>query len=226
MKYRLALLIFVVLSVVSVFAQNKESIEDREAIYTRSINSRAGKIVASLDISDSSKAHRVKNIIANQYRYLNAIHTERDEKIKSARASGSQKNIVDDKIMAFETQANLKLDSLHATYLSKLASELSSEQITQVKDGMTYGVVPITYKGYLEMLPDLTEKQKEQIMIWLVEAREHAMDAESSEKKHWWFGKYKGRINNYLAASGIDLKKAGEDWEKKRKAAASSQKHD
>ena len=57
-------------------------------------------------------------------------------------------------------------------------------------------------------------------MTWLVEAREHAMDAESSEKKHGWFGKYKGRINNYLSAAGYDLKKEGEEWEKRRKAAA------
>jgi len=52
----------------------------------------------------------------------------------------------------------------------------------------------------------------------LLEAREHAMDAESSDKKHAWFGKYKGRINNYLSSEGYDLKKAGEDWTKRRNA--------
>ena len=96
------------------------------------------------------------------------------------------------------------------------------KQIDQVKDGMTYSVAPITYKGYLAMIPGLTDKQKEQIMAWLIEAREHAMDAESSEKKHAWFGKYKGRINNYLSAAGYDLKKAGEDWAKRRNAEKAS----
>ncbi len=34
-------------------------------------------------------------------------------------------------------------------------------------------------------------------LLW--EAREHAIDGGSSEEKHAWFGKYKGRIiNNYL----------------------------
>ena len=70
------------------------------------------------------------------------------------------------------------------------------------------------------MILDLTEEQQKQIYTWLLEAREYAMDAESSDKKHQWFGKYKGRINNYLSAAGYDLKKAGEDWEKRRKAAA------
>ena len=55
-------------------------------------------------------------------------------------------------------------------------------------------------------------------MIWLTEARERAIDAESSDKKHAWFGKYKGRINNYLSAAGYDLKKEGIEWEKRRKA--------
>ena len=87
-----------------------------------------------------------------------------------------------------------------------------------MKDGMTYGVVPITYTGYLEMIPGLTEDQKKQIMAYLLEAREHAMDAGSSEEKHAWFGKYKGKINNYLSAAGYDLKKASEEWQRRLKA--------
>jgi len=67
------------------------------------------------------------------------------------------------------------------------------------------------------MIPTLKETEKKQILTWLIEAREHAMDAESSDKKHAWFGKYKGRINNYLSAAGYDLKKEGNDWEKKKK---------
>ena len=43
------------------------------------------------------------------------------------------------------------------------------------------------------------------------------MDAESSNKKHEWFGKYKGRINNYLSAAGYNMKKEGEEWQKRIK---------
>ena len=86
-----------------------------------------------------------------------------------------------------------------------------------MKDGLTYNVVNVTYTAMLDMIPSLTPVQKEKIYNWLVEAREYAMDAESSEKKHWWFGKYKGRINNYLSAAGYDLKKEGDEWEKRRK---------
>jgi hypothetical protein len=68
------------------------------------------------------------------------------------------------------------------------------------------------------MLPDLTDQQKAQILAWLVEAREKAMDAGSSREKHAWFGKYKGKINNYLSAAGYDLKKADRDLAERRKA--------
>ena len=84
---------------------------------------------------------------------------------------------------------------------------------------MTYRVFPITYAAYQDMLPNLTTEQKEKIYNWLKEARELAMDAESSDKKHAVFGKYKGRINNYLSAEGYDVKKEGEAWAKRVQAA-------
>jgi len=33
-------------------------------------------------------------------------------------------------------------------------------------------------------------------------------------------GRYKGRINNYLSAQGYDMKKAGQEWQKRLKEKA------
>ena len=104
--------------------------------------------------------------------------------------------------------------------MARLEAELTPEQVNQVKDGMTYGVVPITFKRYRELLPDLTVEQQAEILANLLEAREYAMDAGSSDEKHAWFGKYKGRINNYLSAAGIDMKQAEKDLAEREKAAA------
>ena len=90
---------------------------------------------------------------------------------------------------------------------------------------MTYGVLPLTMGAYNDMLPDLTAAQRAQMLAWLTEAREHAMDGGTSEQKHAWFGKYKGKINNYLSAAGIDMNQAGKDWQARiaaRKAAEAS----
>ena len=89
--------------------------------------------------------------------------------------------------------------------LAKLSAELTPDQLDQVKDGMTYGVLPATYWAYLSKVPELTESQKERIMAYLVEARELAMDGGTSEEKHLVFRKYKGKINNYLSAEGYTL---------------------
>jgi hypothetical protein len=201
------------------FSQNVAAEADKELSYTKTINERAAKIVAPLGITDTLKANRVKKIIANQYRSLNDIHTYRNDKVKALKSSGTAKEAVDAQVKSLEDEANAKLAVLHAKYLSALSKELTPTQVDQVKDGMTYGLVKVTYNAYLDEIPRLTEEQKKQILAWLIEAREHAIDAESSEKKHGWFGKYKGRINNYLSAAGYDLKKEGEDWQKRRNAA-------
>ena len=87
-----------------------------------------------------------------------------------------------------------------------------------MKDVMTFDVVRVTYEAQCDMIPTLKESEKQQIMAWLIEARELAIDAESSKKKHEIFGKYKGRINNYLSKRGYDLTKEREAWYERVKA--------
>jgi hypothetical protein len=205
------LLCLVIISL-NLSAQN-ESLSD----YQKVIRQRSEKIVATLGLQDPSIQIQVRDIISAQYQSLSKIH---DEKNAQQAAIKTQEDVtktrIDSEIKKLEEETNFKLEKRHDEYLSKLSSLLTPQQVELVKDGMTYNVTSITYHAYLDMLPQLTAKQKEQIIKWLREAREQAMDAESSEKKHWWFGKYKGRINNYLATQGYDLKKAGEEWEKRR----------
>jgi hypothetical protein len=75
----------------------------------------------------------------------------------------------------------------------------------------------VTYAAYTDMILSLTEKHKEQILAWLKEAREKAMDEGSSDDKHKVFGKYKGRINNYLSSEGYDMKKEEKAWQQRLK---------
>ncbi len=199
----------------AVIAQNEK--DEKEAAYTRTINSRAQKIVATLGITDSSKFYRVQAIVANQYRNLNDLHTRRDEVVKKIKGSELDMATKDAQVKEIESSIATAISVLHKGYITQLGKELTEEQVIKVKDGMTYNVVNITYNGYMDMLPNLTAEQKAQIMTWLVEAREYAMDAETSDKKHGWFGKYKGRINNYLSAAGYDLKKESKDWQQRVK---------
>jgi Spy/CpxP family protein refolding chaperone len=206
----------------SAAAQAPQPTESQEAAYTRTITERAAKIVATLGLTDEAKGTKVRDVIANQYRELNTVHEARKAQLAALKAQPK-----DDKTEAatkkIEDQTTAALDKLHGKYLKQLGRYLTADQVAMVKDGMTYRVLPITMTAYEDMLPSLTAEQKAQMLAWLTEAREHAMDASTSEEKHKWFGKYKGRINNYLSAAGIDMNQAGKDWQARiaaRKAAA------
>ena len=191
--------------------------ENRDPEYVKNIVNRSQKIVDKLNINDKETAANVCNIIANRYFLLNDIYEKRDAAVKEAKEklSGNEKNAA---IQAAENEKDAQLYRKHFDFASSLSLYLNDEQIEAVKDGMTYNVVEVTYKAQCDMIPTLKDFEKKQILAWLKEAREFAMDAENSKKKHEAFGKYKGRINNYLSKQGYDLTKEREEWYKRVKA--------
>lgn len=170
--------------------------EGQDPQYVETIKGRAQKIVDGLQLADAGKAENVRNIIANRYFLINDIHSKYDKKTQ-------------------EDALYAELYKHHFELASALALYLNEEQIEAVKDGLTYGRLKRDYNAQLEMIPSLTDEEKAQVLIWLKEAREYAMDAADSKGKHFWFDKYRGRTNNWLSARGYDLKKERENWMKR-----------
>lgn len=196
--------------------------ENRDPKYVESIVNRSQKIVDKLSVSDAKIAEEVRNVIANRYFELNDIYEIRDAKVKKVKDSGVTGEAKDSALKAAENEKDAALYRSHFAFPAHLSLFLNEKQIEAVKDGMTYGVVKVTYDSHIDMIPSLKDEEKAQIYAWLVEAREFAIDAENSDKKHAAFGKYKGRINNYLAKRGYDLKKEREEWYKRIKARGGS----
>ena len=192
--------------------------ENRDPKYVESIVNRSQKIVDKLGLTDAKVAEDVCNVIANRYFELNDIYEIRDAKVKAVKESGLTGDAKNEALKAAENEKDAALYRSHFAFPASLSLFLNEEQIEAVKDGMTYGVVKVTYEATLDMIPSLKEEEKVQIYAWLVEAREFAMDAENSNKKHAAFGKYKGRINNYLAKRGYNLTKEREECAKRVKA--------
>lgn len=192
--------------------------ENRDPKYVESIVNRSQKIVDKLGLTDVKVAEDVCNIIANRYFELNDIYEIRDAKVKNVKESGLTGDAKNEALKAAENEKDAALYRSHFAFPASLSLFLNEEQIEAVKDGMTYGVVKVTYEATLDMIPSLKEEEKVQIYAWLVEAREFAIDAENSKYKHAAFGKYKGRINNYLAKRGYNLTKEREEWAKRVKA--------
>lgn len=190
------------------FAQQQQSAE----AYKKVLTGRSEKIVQTLGITDSAKYKRVVEIVVNQYATVGRIHDVADSTVKALKLERLGKEELEIAIKAFQADRDAQLYKQHAAFAAQLQGELTPEQVEGVKNGLTYNVLNVTYKATLEMIPLLKEDEKRQIWIWLLEAREYAIDASSSDAKHGWFGKYKGRINNYLAARGYDLTKERAAW--------------
>jgi hypothetical protein len=213
--------VFFLINSLHVYAQPTT---EQQTEYRKVITERAAKIINTLGLTDSGTYRSVHELVTNQYSLLNDVHEENKTQVATIKKQGLSKEQADEAVKKQEEKKMSQLAQLHQQFIAHLKVKLTEEQLEKVKDGMTYRVVPITWAAYQDMLPNLTDDQKKQIYSWLTEARELAMDAESSEKKHQVFGKYKGRINNYLSAAGYDMKKESLDWEKRVKERAASNK--
>ena len=191
--------------------------------YRKVIRGRAEKIVATLEITDKAMQEFMTELIATQYIDLGVINdafAAKEKEIKSMSVSKEEKEAL---LAAATDNQRAQLSAKHYYFVSQLDANLTYDQIEKVKDGMTMGVYPITYKAHLDMIPTLKEEEKAYIRAALKEAREYAMDCSDSKVKHSWFGKYKGRINNYLSKRGYDLQKERDGWNARIKAAQDAQ---
>ena len=214
-RKNIGLILILLITYVSAFSVELDS-KNRDAKYVQTILERSSKIVVQLHLKDTVKAHQVTNIIANRYFKLNDIYNRRDSIVNDAKNATSLSKEEKNKLVeAAQNEKDAALYKSHFAFDADLSIFLNPKQIELVKDGLTYNVVKVTYDATLDMIPTLTKEEKVQILAWLKEARELAIDAESSNKKHEMFGKYKGRINNYLSKRGYDLVKEREAWYKR-----------
>ena len=194
--------------------------EGRDTEYVKTILSRSKKVTDALKITGTAEGRQVINIVANRYFELNDIYEERDSLNKAASTlTGNARK----QAQAYaENLKDSRLYRSHFAFDADLSLLLDSAQIETVKDIMTYNIVKVTYNAQCDMIPTLTAEEKARILAWLKEAREFAIDAESSKKKHEAFSKYKGRINNYLSKRGYDLQEERRAWAGRVKARGDS----
>lgn len=195
--------------------------QDNDAEYTKVLTQRSQKIVDVLNLADKSAQEKVVAAVVDQYKNVGRINDQAEDAKKQSKQI-TDKTAKELKVAAIENERNAQLYNQYCLFIGSLSPYLDEKQITAVKDGLTYGVVKVTYDSYLDMIPSLKNFEKQQIYAWLVEAREHAVCASSSKDKHGWFGKYKGRINNYLSKQGYDVQKERKGWEERLKAQGKS----
>ncbi len=213
MKNKIQLIAALVLLSLGTQAQ-KVDMSKVNSEYIKVLEGRTEKFLQPMELGD--KYDEIQQIVIEQYCNLSAIHDSLDARKQQVRDMGLPNEERDFRIDALKDQRDRNLYIRHNAYIAQLlGAGMTYEQVDQIKDGMTYSVMPNTYAAFVDMIQELTDEQKKQIWVWLYEARERAIDQGSSKEKHKMFGKYKGRINNYLSKEGYDLKTQSEAWEER-----------
>jgi len=153
------------------------------------LNKRVATIVDSLDLNEAKKEEQISNVITADLRAVRDAHN-----------------------------AGLQLDpEVHQKFIAGMQAVLTPDQIESVKNQLTANKVPITFKVYHQILPNLTPQDDAKILAWLDQAREQSLDVKNVEDMNPIFKKYKTEIEHYLEQQGYD-------WNAAYKAYVNSQK--
>lgn len=152
---------------------------------------RVARIVDSLNLDDTAKQERIRDLITTDLRAVRDAHN-----------------------------AGLQLDpAVHQKFINGLQADLTPDQIESVKNQLTVNKLPITFKVYHQILPDLKPADDAKIMDALKQAREESLDVKNVDEMNPIFKKYKTGIEHYLEAQGYD-------WNSSYKAFVDKQKSD
>jgi hypothetical protein len=159
------------------------------------VDKRAAGVIESLNLNDPAKAARVQAVIASDLRAVRDAHN-----------------------LGFVPDP-----SVHRDFVNGLSAELTPEQVDAVKDKLTLNKVPITFKAYHEIVPNLTAEDDAKIMELLKAAREAGLDDKSIEELNATFKMYKLQIQKYLDAHGHDWAKSYKEYVDAHRGAAADQ---
>jgi hypothetical protein len=170
------------------------------------IDKKAARIVESLKLDDPDKATRVKTIAADWLGVMLNWHKEHDAEIGRLWGEWNKaRSVVPKDEFPGEVIAH-RIDDVYASlkpayedYVKRLSAELTAEQVDAIKEnwsrspGMTR-----TYNAYLEIVPDLAEKDKEVIKARMLMAREAAMLTDSDKEIVAIYKRHKVKVEQYV----------------------------
>ena len=119
--------------------------EDPDAAYTRVITQRAERILEPMGLEDDAVYARVQGIIKQLYRDLSATQDARDAAVASIRGQAAlPPRAAEAGIRALREAVDHEVLVIGHRFTGQLSAVLTPEQVVAVKDGITYGVVPLT----------------------------------------------------------------------------------
>lgn len=152
---------------------------------------RSSGMVEALKLEDADKSARIKQHVVNFIITLKNIHEGKDAPTGDAKQAELEK-------------------ARDALYGGLDAEQLTEAQKLVIKNGLSANHYRINYDAFLNLVPTLTDEEKQYIHEQLAEVCERAILLNSGEAKGELFKNRRGRINNYLSERGYDLKALSE----------------
>jgi hypothetical protein len=177
---------------------------------------KAAAFVAALNLTDTAKANRVKQLITT---HLTAVRDWHNNHAYTLVPEGM--NPITGKVFnKLERQVIINSmipKSVHEDLMTGLKKYLTDEQIEVILDKYTIGKVAFTLNGYRSIVPNLTKEDETVILTNLKAAREQAIDYKNVDQISTIFKIYKTKIEAYFTDSG-------RNWHAMFKAYADAQK--
>jgi phage FluMu gp28-like protein len=93
-----------------------------------------------------------------------------------------------------------------------LRAELNEEQVEKILDKYTIGKVAFTMKAYKEIVPNMSAEVEAQILAYLKQAREEAIDYKNMELISGIFEIYKTKCELHLYQNDYNWKKIYKEY--------------
>jgi hypothetical protein len=175
------------------------------------LEKKAHEWVASLNLADAEKAQRVAAVVAAHLAAVRDFHnahpyTEIPEGINPI--NGGKLSKVQRQLIISSTIS----PEVHASLMAGLRKDLTEEQVEQILDKYTVGKVAFTLKAYREIVPNMTAEVEAQILAYLKQAREEAVDYKSMELISGIFEIYKTKCELHLYQNGYNWKKIYKEY--------------
>lgn len=186
------------------------------------LKKKATEWVDELKLSDEGKKQKVQAAIAQhltEVRDWHNAHPVKDNPGGINPGTGSTLSNLDWEVI----YCSQKPKTVHENLMNTLSAELTPEQVEAVLDQYTIGKVAFTLKGYESIVPDLTDKERNEILKNLKQAREQAIDYKSMKEISAIFEIYKTKCEQYLNSNGRNWKQLFKDYVNKRNAEKAAQ---
>lgn len=190
-------------------AEKKAKLTDPDA--------KAADWAASLNLTDTAKVNRVKQLIAM---HLKAVRDWNNSHDYTLVPEGM--NPITGKVFS-KLERQIIINStipktVHETLMTGLRKDLTEDQVEAILDKYTIGKVAFTLNGYRSIVPNLNKDEEAVILTNLKAAREQAIDYKSIDQISVIFKIYKTKIEDYFTNTD------GRNWKQMYKAYADAAK--